>query len=164
MQEVDREHIPIASPMGSACCPLVMAVRAYTLTHHTSAFEVKPLKIWVEIKGRLKNSAMIGVFFRGENKSCCLSDKAMSPLEAAPTRTNPPSLTVRHGGRAQPGVPRLCILSKPAPSPTALPSLYPSPPGHPWPLEVTPTLASRLEKSWGKELQLGTETAAFKPL
>lgn len=31
-------------------------------------------------------------------------------------------------------------------------------------LLVTLTLASGLEKSWGKELQLGTETTAFKPL
>lgn len=118
---------PYCLPGGSACCTLVLAVPAYrSLTHHAFTFEVKPPETWVEIKGSLKTNAMHGVFFRGENKGCCFSDKAMSPLEAAATRATP-TMMVCHGGRAQPGVPRLCTLSKPC-SLSHSPSLYPSPP------------------------------------
>lgn len=54
-------------------------------------------------------------------------------------------------------------LQAPLPLPQPL-SPSQSPGAHPWPLVITPTLASRLEKPWGKELQRGTETATLKPL
>lgn len=71
--------------------------------------------------------------------ACCLSNKAMSPLEAAATRAIPTTM-VHHGGRAQAGVPGLCTPSEP---PLPLPQSFPA--------SLSPgTPASRLEMYWGK--------------
>lgn len=148
---------PYCPPMENACCRPVTALWAYRpFKHHASAFEDNSLEICVEMKARLKNSAVHGVFFRGENKGSCFSDKTMSPLEAAATRATP-ALMVHDG--EEPSLESHAFA--PSPSPAALLFI---------PVRQRPPLSPgsyshfSLGKSWEKELQLGTETAAFKPL
>lgn len=117
----------------------VQAVRCWwqracrPLSHHASAFEVKPLETWMEIERRLKNSAM-HIFQRREQRLLFLW-QGNEPSRGSCNQSNP-----YHDGVPSRKSPKPLHFSEPH-SLSHSPSLYPC-------LLVTLTLASGQEKSW----------------